>query len=67
MPSDIAPRIIAAIEKALAEQIQDLTAKRFTGTLSITLDCAFREGGLRNVHKEISRREQEAMKADTYS
>ena len=57
MQDDIIPRIVAVLEQALLENAEELTRKRFTGTLSIRLDCAFNQGGLGNINKEISHKE----------
>ena len=53
---DIVTRILALLQKALDENVEELTRKQFTGILSVKLDCAFNQGGLRNISKEISQR-----------
>jgi len=55
--SDIASRIVTVLQSALLDNVEELTKKKFTGILSIKLDCAFNEGGLRNISKEISHKE----------
>ena len=57
MPPDVTEHILEVLKKALAEQIKGLTQKRFTGTLSLRLECVFNQGGLRSIKKNISHEE----------
>lgn len=49
--------IMEVLRNALSEHIEVLTDKRFTGILSVRLDCGFHEGGLRNIKKNVSQEE----------
>lgn len=55
--TDTMTHIMGVLQDSLIERIEGLTRKRFTGTLSVRLECAFNQGGLRSIKKNISQEE----------